>query len=106
MWVGTVVAALALAIGLFFVVPVGLTSIFKDKLGSAFLFWSSRACCAPRSSSATCWLLSRLEDLRRVFEYHGAEHKTISCFEAGEPLTRRTRRSTRACTRAAARASC
>ena len=32
-------------------------------------------------------LLSRLRDLRRVFEYHGAEHKTISCFEAGEPLT-------------------
>ena len=39
MWVGTVIAALALAIGLFFVVPVGLTSIFKDQLGSAFLFW-------------------------------------------------------------------
>ncbi len=32
-------------------------------------------------------LLSRVRDLRRVFEYHGAEHKTISCFEAGLPLT-------------------
>jgi uncharacterized protein YqhQ len=32
-------------------------------------------------------LLSRLRDLRRVFEYHGAEHKTIACYEAGEPLT-------------------
>jgi hypothetical protein len=32
-------------------------------------------------------LLSRLNDLRRVFEYHGAEHKTISCYEAGQPLT-------------------
>ena len=32
-------------------------------------------------------LLSRMRDLRRVFEYHGAEHKTISCFEAGLPLT-------------------
>ena len=32
-------------------------------------------------------LLSRLRDLRRVFEYHGAEHKTISCYEAGEELT-------------------
>jgi len=31
--------------------------------------------------------MSRLRDLRRVFEYHGAEHKTISCFEAGLPLT-------------------
>jgi len=33
------------------------------------------------------FLLSRLRDLRRVFEYHGAEHKTISCYEAGLPLT-------------------
>ena len=32
-------------------------------------------------------LLSRLRDLRRVFEYHGAEHKTIACYEAGAPLT-------------------
>jgi len=32
-------------------------------------------------------LLSRLRDLRRVFEYHGAEHKTISCYEAQLPLT-------------------
>ena len=31
--------------------------------------------------------ISRLPDLRRVFEYHGAEHKTISCFEAGDELT-------------------
>lgn len=31
-------------------------------------------------------LVSRMKDVRRVFEYHGAEHKTISCFEAGEPL--------------------
>ena len=32
-------------------------------------------------------LLSRIRDLRRVFEYHGAEHKVISCFEAGDELT-------------------
>jgi uncharacterized protein YqhQ len=31
-------------------------------------------------------LLSRLRDLRRVFEYHGAEHKTIACYEADQPL--------------------
>jgi uncharacterized protein YqhQ len=87
MWVGTVVAALALAIGLFFVVPVGLTSIFKDKLGSAFLFWLVEGVLRTSIFLGYLWLLSRLEDLRRVFEYHGAEHKTISCFEAGEPLT-------------------
>jgi uncharacterized protein YqhQ len=87
MWVGTVIAALALAIGLFFVVPVGLTSIFKDHLGSAFLFWLVEGILRTGIFLGYLWLLSRLEDLRRVFEYHGAEHKTISCFEAGEPLT-------------------
>lgn len=31
-------------------------------------------------------LVSRMKDIRRVFEYHGAEHKTIACYEAGEEL--------------------
>ena len=33
------------------------------------------------------YLVSKMEDIRRVFEYHGAEHKTIACYEAGEDLT-------------------
>ncbi len=33
------------------------------------------------------WLVSRMEDIRRTFSYHGAEHKTIACYEAGQPLT-------------------
>ncbi|MEG2082646.1 MAG: DUF1385 domain-containing protein [Oscillospiraceae bacterium] len=33
------------------------------------------------------FLISRLEDVKRVFSYHGAEHKTIACFEAGDELT-------------------
>lgn len=32
-------------------------------------------------------LVSKMKDIRRVFEYHGAEHKTIACYEAGEELT-------------------
>jgi uncharacterized protein YqhQ len=87
MWIGTVVVALLFAIGLFFVVPVGLTSLFKDQLGSAFLFWLVEGVVRTAIFLGYIWLLSRVRDLRRVFEYHGAEHKTISCFEAGEPLT-------------------
>jgi uncharacterized protein YqhQ len=87
MWIGTVVAALALAIGLFFVVPVGLTSIFKDHLGSAFLFWLVEGVLRTGIFLGYLWLLSKMQELRRVFEYHGAEHKVISCFEAGEELT-------------------
>ena len=87
MWVGTVVAALALAIGLFFVLPVGLTSLIKDWLGSAWLFWLVEGILRTGIFLVYIWLLSRLRDLRRVFEYHGAEHKTIACYEAGLELT-------------------
>jgi uncharacterized protein YqhQ len=87
MWIGTVVVALALAIGLFFVVPVGLTSLIKDELGSSFLFWLVEGIVRTTIFLGYLLLLSRLRDLRRVFEYHGAEHKTISCYEADLPLT-------------------
>jgi uncharacterized protein YqhQ len=87
MWVGTMVVALLLAVGLFFVVPVGLTSLFKESLGSAFLFWVVEGFLRTGIFLGYIALLSRMRDLRRVFEYHGAEHKTISCFEAGQPLT-------------------
>ena len=55
MWVGTIVVALAFAIGLFFVVPVGLTSLIKDALGSVVPVLARRGrSSARRSSSATC----------------------------------------------------
>ncbi|HEX2105961.1 MAG TPA: DUF1385 domain-containing protein [Solirubrobacteraceae bacterium] len=87
MWVATVVVALLLAIGLFFVVPVGLTSLIKDELGSSLLFWIVEGILRTAIFLGYMALLSRLRDLRRVFEYHGAEHKTISCYEAGLELT-------------------
>jgi uncharacterized protein YqhQ len=87
MWFGTVVVALVLAIGLFFVVPVGLTSLVKDQLGSSLLFWLVEGILRTTIFLGYIALLSRLRDLRRVFEYHGAEHKTISCYEAGLELT-------------------
>jgi uncharacterized protein YqhQ len=86
-WAGTVVVALALAIVLFFLIPVGLTSLIKGQLGSSFLFWLVEGVVRTSIFLGYMLLLSRLRDLRRVFEYHGAEHKTISCFEAGLPLT-------------------
>jgi uncharacterized protein YqhQ len=87
MWFGTVLAAIALAVGLFFVVPVGLTSIIKDQLNSSFLFWLVEGVLRTGIFLGYLVMLSRLRDLRRVFEYHGAEHKTISCYEADLPLT-------------------
>jgi uncharacterized protein YqhQ len=86
-WAGTVVVALVLAIVLFFVVPVGLTSLIKNQLGSPVLFWLVEGLIRTALFLGYMFMLSRIKDLRRVFEYHGAEHKTISCFEAGLPLT-------------------
>ena len=87
MWFGTVLVALLFAVGLFFVVPVGLTSLFKDQLGSAFLFWLVEGVVRTAIFLGYIVLLARVRDLRRVFEFHGAEHKTISCYEAGLELT-------------------
>jgi uncharacterized protein YqhQ len=87
LWVGTIVLALALAIVLFFLIPVGLTSLIKGQLGSSFLFWLVEGVIRTSIFLGYMLLLSRVRDLRRVFEYHGAEHKTISCYEAGLPLT-------------------
>jgi uncharacterized protein YqhQ len=86
-WAGTIVVALVFAIGLFFVIPVALTSLIKGQLQSSVLFWVVEGIVRTAIFLGYMLLLSRLRDLRRVFEYHGAEHKTISCFEAGLPLT-------------------
>jgi uncharacterized protein YqhQ len=86
MWAGTVLLALVIAVGLFFVVPVLLTSLVKDALGSSLLFWLVEGLVRTGIFLGYLTVLSRQKDLRRVFEYHGAEHKVIACFEAGEPL--------------------
>jgi len=86
MWGLTIAFSLALAVGLFFVIPVGATSLIKDWLGSALLFWLVEGILRTAIFIGYIVAISRLPDLRRVFEYHGAEHKTISAFEAEDEL--------------------
>jgi uncharacterized protein YqhQ len=86
-WVGAMIVASLFAIGLFFVVPVGLTSLIKHQLGSSVAFWAVEGVVRTAIFLGYLVLLSRLRDLRRVFEYHGAEHKAISCYEASDELT-------------------
>ena len=86
-WIGTVAVASLFAIGLFFVVPVGLTSLIKQQLGSSVAFWAVEGVLRTSIFLGYLLLLSRVRDLRRVFEYHGAEHKAISCYEASDQLT-------------------
>ena len=87
MWGLTILFSLALAVGLFFVVPVTATSLIKDQLNSSVLFWIVEGVLRTAIFLGYLLLLSKLRDLRRTFEYHGAEHKTISCYEAGLDLT-------------------
>ncbi|MDX6661960.1 MAG: hypothetical protein QOG09_62, partial [Solirubrobacterales bacterium] len=86
-WGLTIVLSLVLAVGLFFAVPVGLTSLIKDQLGSSLLFWLVEGVLRTSIFIGYIAAISRMGDLRRVFEYHGAEHKTISCYEAEDQLT-------------------
>jgi uncharacterized protein YqhQ len=86
-WGLTIVLSMLLAVGLFFVIPVGLTSLIKDQLGSSLLFWLVEGVLRTLIFIGYIVAISRLRDLRRVFEYHGAEHKTISCYEAEDELT-------------------
>ncbi len=86
-WAGTIVVAVAFAIVLFFLIPVGITSLIKGQLHSSVLFWVIEGIVRTAIFLGYMVLLSRIRDLRRVFEYHGAEHKTISCYEADLELT-------------------
>jgi uncharacterized protein YqhQ len=86
-WAGTVAFSLALAVGIFFLLPVGITSIFRHSIGSSIEFVLIEKAIRITIFVGYLWLISRIPDLQRVFQYHGAEHKTISCYEAGLPLT-------------------
>jgi uncharacterized protein YqhQ len=86
-WGFTIFLSLAFAIGLFFVLPVTVANFWKDELGSSVLFVVVEKLIRISIFLGYLWAISHIKDLRRVFEYHGAEHKVISCYEAGEPLT-------------------
>ena len=86
-WVGTVAFSLALAVGVFFLLPAGITSLFKHQLPGSLVFVIVEKAIRIAIFLGYLWAISRMRDLQRVFQYHGAEHKTIACYEAGMPLT-------------------
>jgi uncharacterized protein YqhQ len=86
-WAGTVAASLIFGIALFFLLPAGITSLFGDALPNSLTFVVIEKLIRIAVFLGYIWLISRMRDLQRVFQYHGAEHKTIACYEAGLPLT-------------------
>jgi uncharacterized protein YqhQ len=83
----TLFIALAIAVGLFFLAPLGLTRLFKAELGTGIGFWLVEGLIRVAIFIIYIAVMTRIPDLRRVFEYHGAEHMSIHALEHGEPLT-------------------
>ncbi len=87
MWGITIAISLLFAVGLFFVLPVTIANFWKDSLDNSVLFVVVEKLIRITIFLGYLWLISKLPDLRRVFEYHGAEHKVIAAYEAGDQLT-------------------
>jgi uncharacterized protein YqhQ len=80
----TLAFSLVVAVGLFFVLPVFLTTLLNLDSGAAF--WAVEGVIRVGIFLAYIAGIALIPDLRRVFQYHGAEHMTIHAYEAGEPL--------------------
>ena len=79
-----VAVALFLAVVLFFMVPLFLTRLFN--INSSLLFNLVDGFIRMAIFIAYLKVMSLLPDIKRVFAYHGAEHKTVNAYEAGAPL--------------------
>jgi len=82
----TFTVAIAMAVGLFIVIPLAVVKYFEATFSNPFVFNLVEGLIRIAIFLAYVCLISLLPDLRRVFEYHGAEHKTIHAYEHGEPL--------------------
>jgi uncharacterized protein YqhQ len=83
----SVVLALALFIGIFIIGPTTLFAWFENRTGTkGVLTLVGEGVFRVGLFVAYLWLIGKTKDIHRVFEYHGAEHKTIAAFEHGEDL--------------------
>ena len=79
--------SLLLSIGLFFVLPMLLGSVFEIWVSNTLALNLIEGLIRVMILVGYMFLASLPKDMKRVFAYHGAEHKTICCYEAGLPLT-------------------
>lgn len=95
----TLIISLAFAVSLFFLLPASAGHFFERFVTSIFALDASQANTAAWLGNVLegllrlailigyIWFIGRVPDIKRVFAYHGAEHKTINAFEAGAELT-------------------
>jgi uncharacterized protein YqhQ len=82
---GIILVAMAFSVGLFFIVPLLIANPIKAHV-STIVFNLFEGVIRVAIFIIYLKLVSMMKDIKRVFEYHGAEHKAINTFEAGEPL--------------------
>lgn len=82
-----VVIGIAMSIGLFFLLPTLLGTAVTWVTDSMLVRNVAESLLKIMIFVGYLALCSRMKDIHRVFQYHGAEHKTIFCYEAGLPLT-------------------
>lgn len=80
-------AIVALFLVLFFYVPTWFSGLFRDSIESVFILNLIEGLVRVVFFLIYVMSISQIKDIKRVFEYHGAEHKTIACYEHGEELT-------------------
>lgn len=95
----TLAISLTFAVALFFLLPASAGHLFERLVTSIFALDASQADLAAYLGNILegllrlvilvgyIWIIGRIPDIKRVFAYHGAEHKTINAFEAGAELT-------------------
>ena len=84
---GTIIFAFVLAAILFIAIPTGAAKLFHSITEDPVFLNLMEGLLRLFIFIAYIVGISRMKDIQRVFQYHGAEHKTIACFEAGEALT-------------------
>jgi len=82
----SLIVSVFFSVGLFFILPHFVTSLLENIIKSNFIITLIEGLVRIGIFLGYVLLVSRMEDIKRVFQYHGAEHKTIFCYEAGLEL--------------------
>ncbi len=83
----TILVALVIGTGLFMVAPVLLTRLLRERITHNVILNGIEFGIRIGFFILYIYLVSRMEDIQRVFSYHGAEHKAVHAYEAGLDLT-------------------
>ncbi|MEG0614558.1 MAG: DUF1385 domain-containing protein [Oscillospiraceae bacterium] len=90
-----VIIGVALCLVLFMALPMLITNLLKNVIHSQMIKTIIEGCIKIALFIGYLAVISKMKSIQRTFEYHGAEHKTIACYEAGEELTVENVRSKR-----------